>query len=133
VGLFTNPCLVFIPFSIWIGAAQEASMVRMRSALGGIPVSRAMLREFRTLAPDDPATRVLEVIRGGLQQDFPVVVDGRVVGVLLRSDVLHALAQRRSDWRVADVIAGTSRSSTPGTCSTRPSRDCSRAPVTRFR
>jgi Zn-dependent protease len=103
-GLFTNPFLVFIAFFIWIGAAQEASMVQMRSALGGIPVSRAMLKEFRTLAPDDPATRVLEVIQGGLQQDFPVVVDGRVTGVLLRSDVLHALAQRRSDWQVTDLM-----------------------------
>src|SRR5207245_5237106 len=33
LGLFTNPFLVFIAFFVWIGAAQEASMVQMRTAL----------------------------------------------------------------------------------------------------
>src|SRR5437762_4510151 len=56
LGLFTNPFLVFIALFVWIGAAQEASMVQMRTALIGIPVSRAMLTDFHTVAPDDPAT-----------------------------------------------------------------------------
>src|SRR5260370_928047 len=104
VGLFTNPFLVFIAFFVWIGAAQEASMVQMRAALAGIPVSRATLKEFHTLSPHDPATRVLELIRAASQQDFPVVEHDRVVGELLRSDVLNALAQRRSEWQVSDVM-----------------------------
>ena len=110
LGLFTNPFLVFIAFFVWIGAAQEASMVQMRTALSGIPVSRAMLTDFHTLAPEDPAKRVLELILAGSQQDFPVVdggqggQGGRPAGVLLRSDVLKALAQRASDWRVRDVM-----------------------------
>jgi len=107
IGLFSNPFLVFIAFFVWIGAAQEASMVQMRTALSGIPVSRAMLTNFQTVAPDDAAKRVLELIVAGSQQDFPVVdggQGGRVAGVLLRSDVLKALAQRASDWRVRDVM-----------------------------
>src|SRR5256884_2631589 len=31
IGLFSNPFLVFIAFFVWIGAAQEASMVQMRT------------------------------------------------------------------------------------------------------
>ena len=113
LGLFTNPFLVFIAFFVWIGAAQEASMVQMRTALSGIPVSRAMLTDFHTLAPEDPAKRVLELILAGSQQDFPVINGGQggrggqgghVAGVLLRSDVLKALAQRASDWRVRDIM-----------------------------
>src|SRR5438132_737068 len=94
IGLFSNPFLVFIAFFVWIGAAQEASMVQMRTALSGIPVSRAMLTDFHTVAPDDTAKRVLELILAGSQQDFPVVDEGqagkvgRLAGVLLRSDVL---------------------------------------------
>ena len=108
LGLFTNPFLVFIAFFVWIGAAQEASMVQMRSALSGIPVSRAMLTDFHTLAPEDPAKRVLELILAGSQQDYPVVngsQGGRLAGVLLRSDVLKTLAQR-ADWRVRDIMRG---------------------------
>ncbi|PYO80368.1 MAG: site-2 protease family protein, partial [Gemmatimonadetes bacterium] len=106
LGLFTNPFLIFIALFVWIGAAQEASMVQMRTALSGIPVSRAMLTDFRSVAPDDPAQRVLELILAGSQQDFPVVdggKGGRLAGVLLRSDVLKALA-RGADWRVRDVM-----------------------------
>src|SRR5207247_4015492 len=106
LGLFTNPFLVFIAFFVWIGAAQEASMVQMRTALSGIPVSRAMLTDFHTLAPEDPAKRVLELILAGSQQDYPVVngsQGGRLAGVLLRSDVLKTLAQR-ADWRVRDIM-----------------------------
>lgn len=107
IGLFANPFLLFIALFIWIGAAQEASMVQMRTALGGIPVSRAMLTDFRTVAADDPAQRVLDLILAGSQQDFPVVQGSngaRVAGVLLRADVLKALAQRGSDWLVRDVM-----------------------------
>src|SRR5207247_2686744 len=88
------------------------SMVQMRTALSGIPVSRAMLTDFHTVAPDDPAKRVLELILAGSQQDFPVVdggqgaKGGRLAGVLLRSDVLKALAQRASDGRVRDIMRG---------------------------
>ncbi len=107
LGLFSNPFLVFIALFVWIGAAQEASMVQMRTGLSGIPVSRAMLTDFHSVAPDDTAQRVLDLIIAGSQQDFPVVdggQQGRLAGVLLRSDVLKALAQRASDWRVRDVM-----------------------------
>lgn len=104
VGLFANPFLLFIALFVWIGAAQEASMVQIRSALGGIPVSRAMLTNFQKLSPGESARRVLDLVLSGPQQDFPVVEDGRVVGVLLRSDVLQALAQRGQDWRVGDIM-----------------------------
>jgi CBS domain-containing protein len=69
-----------------------------------------MLTDFHTVAPDDTAKRVLELILAGSQQDFPVVDEGkggkggRLAGVLLRSDVLKALAQRASDWRVGDIM-----------------------------
>lgn len=107
LGLFTNPFLVFIAFFVWIGAAQEASMVQMRTALSGIPVSRAMRTDFHTVAPNDSAKQVIELIVAGSPQDFPVVEGGqgsRVTGVLLRSDVLKALARRGSDWAVHDVM-----------------------------
>ena len=79
-------------------------MVQMKSALGGIPVSRAMLTDFNTLTPHDQLARAVELILAGSQQDFPVVEDGRVVGVLTRGDFLTALAQRGQTVLVRNVM-----------------------------
>jgi Zn-dependent protease/CBS domain-containing protein len=103
VGLFMNPFLVFIALFVWIGAAQEAMMVATRSVLGGVPVSKAMLTEFHTLAPDDPLDRAIELILAGSQHDFPVVDGSRVVGVLTRADLFGALAAKDKS-RVADAM-----------------------------
>src|SRR6266705_2328298 len=104
VGLFTNPFLVFIALFVWLGAAGEASMVQMRSALAGIPVQKAMVTDFRTLAPNDQLGRAVDYVLAGFQQDFPVVEEGRVVGVLTRSDLLNALARRGKEVRVGEVM-----------------------------
>jgi Zn-dependent protease len=37
LGLFTNPFLLFIALFVWIGAAQEASMVQMKSLCSVFP------------------------------------------------------------------------------------------------
>lgn len=104
LGLFLNPFLLFIALFVWIGAAQEASAVQLRSALGGIPVQRAMLTDFRTVSPHDTLEHVVRLILSGWQQDFPVQEYGRVTGVLTRSDLLNALAQRGPETLVRDVM-----------------------------
>lgn len=104
IGLFTNPMLVFIAFFIWMAASQEATAVQMKSAMGGIPVNRAMLTDFRTVSQYDPLLRVTDLVIGSAQEDFPVVDEGQVVGVLTRRDLLTALAQRGIGGRVADVM-----------------------------
>jgi len=104
VGLFTNPFLVFIALFVWIGAQQEASMAQMKSALGGIPVQRAMLTEFHTVSSHHNLAQVIQLILEGSQHDFPVVDEGRVVGVLTRHDLMTTLSQRDQSTLVADVM-----------------------------
>jgi Zn-dependent protease len=104
VGLFTNPFLIFIALFVWIGAAQEASQAQMKSALAGLPVSRVMMTDFRTLAPEDTLARAVEHILSGSQQDFPVVESGHVVGVLTRGDLLTGLAKQGQLAPVAEVM-----------------------------
>jgi Zn-dependent protease/CBS domain-containing protein len=104
VGLFFNPFLLFIAFFVWIGAAQEASMVQMKTALGGIPVGRAMLTDFQSLSPRDPLSRAIDLILAGSQTDFPVVEGSAVVGVVTRSDLLAALARQDQAAPVAGIM-----------------------------
>ncbi|MGQ0569808.1 MAG: site-2 protease family protein [Armatimonadota bacterium] len=104
VGLFTNPFLVFIALFVWIGAAQEAGAAQMKTALGGIPVSRVMISEYHTLTPQDPVRRAVELLLAGSQQDFPVVSGGEVVGVLTRAELFAALARRGQETQVGEVM-----------------------------
>lgn len=104
VGFFVNPFLLFIALFVWIGAAQEASMVQLSAALDGIPMARAMLTNFDTLAPDDPLAEAVDSILAGSQQDFPVVEGNQVVGILTRKDLLMGLAQQGRDAPVRGVM-----------------------------
>ena len=79
LGLLYNPFLIFIALFVWLAGNQEAGLVLIRSALGNIPVMRAMITDFRALHPDDPLKRAVGHVLAGFQQDFPVV-DGRPAG-----------------------------------------------------
>ena len=100
LGLMYNPFLVFIALFVWIGAAQEASIVQMKSALSGIPVEQAMITVFHALAPADPLQEAVQLTLTTAQKDFPVVEDGHVVGVLTQAELFRALA---NDGRAAAV------------------------------
>ena len=114
LGLFGNPFLLFIAFFVWIGAAQEANGVQVKSALSGIPVESAMQTNFKVLAPADTLARVTELLLEGAQQDFPVVWDSEVIGVLVRADLILALANRGLETPVSDVMRRDFRTANAG-------------------
>jgi Zn-dependent protease/predicted transcriptional regulator len=104
IGLFTNSFLLFIALFVWIGAAQEASTVQVRHSLGGIPITRAMQTDFQTLVPTDTLARVVELILAGSQQDFPVMENGRVIGILDRDTFISALSKNGQNTPVSEVM-----------------------------
>jgi Zn-dependent protease/CBS domain-containing protein len=104
IGLFRDPLLILIAFFVWIGAEQEASTARIKSALGGIPVSRAMQTKFDTLSSNDTLAKAVQLILAGSQHDFPVVEDGHVLGILERGSLIKALAHAGQDQSVAGVM-----------------------------
>ena len=106
LGLFGNPMLIFIALFVFIGAGPESAFVQMRSVFDGVPVSRAMIKDFRALRPEDPISRAVELLLGGHQQDFPVLGKSDLdppVGILARSDLLKALAAGHVETKVGDV------------------------------
>jgi Zn-dependent protease/CBS domain-containing protein len=114
LGLFLNPLLLLIALFIWVGASQEANHVRVKAALTGIPVYRTMVREFRSLSPTDSLQTASEHILAGFQYDFPVVEDGKLIGVLTRSDLLAALAKEGPAGLVGNVMEREFEVADPG-------------------
>lgn len=106
VGLLANPWLVFIALFVWMGASGEASAAGMRAVLAGVPVSRAMMTDFRTVSADSPLREAIELVLMGAQQDFPVVgsTDDKIVGVLTRDQLVAALNARGPSGLVRDTM-----------------------------
>lgn len=106
VGLFVvgNPFLVFIALFVWLGAAGEAAAAQASALLDGVPIQRLMITDVQTLEPHEPLSRAVRLILDGFQQDFPVVANGTVQGMLTRATLLTALAKRGEEAPVGEVM-----------------------------
>jgi len=104
LGLFTNPFLLLIALFIWIGATQEATMAQMKSVLEGVSARRIMVTDFISLSLEDTLDRVVELVLHGTQQDFPVVEDGRLAGMLGNKELLEGLSQRGPRGSIAQSM-----------------------------
>jgi Zn-dependent protease/predicted transcriptional regulator len=98
-----NPILLFIALFVYIGAQQEARQAMLRSVTQGIPVRRAMLTRFDTLAPTDTLETAVEKLLRGSDQDFPIVRNGEVLGLLTRRRLMKALAERGQSASVGEL------------------------------
>ena len=104
-GLFTNPFLVLIAVFIWFGAASESMMVQTQSKLAGVPVERAMRTKFDMLSPLNSLGYVSNLAMAGSQQEFPVVEEGRPIGLVTRAGLYTALAQFGPLGRVSQAMS----------------------------
>lgn len=102
-----NPILLFIALFVYVGAQQEAQQAMFRALTQGIPVRQAMMTRFQVLHPDDSLAAAVEALLAGAEQDFPVVEDNQIVGVLTRKSLLRALAREGREGRVRDAMLPT--------------------------
>ena len=106
IGFLYNPFLIFIAIFVYIGAQTEAELVETTSMVQGLTVRDAMMTRYRTLTPADSLQVAIAELLAGSQQDFPVISDGQVQGVLQRQDIIRALADNRRDLTVGEVATG---------------------------
>jgi CBS domain-containing protein len=76
-------------------ALGEESIIPPYGEIMRRPVTDVMSRDPMTVPPRQPLTRLLEKMLETRNKSFPVVDDGRLVGVVAREDVMRAL--RRAD------------------------------------
>lgn len=104
IGLFTNPMLIFIAIFVYLAAASESQMVRLRGMSRGVPVSTAMMTQFATLKPTAPLDEAIETLLRTSQSEFPVVDGGTLVGVLGRADLIRALKELGPEAPVGEAM-----------------------------
>ncbi len=108
IGILYNPFLLFIALFVWIGAAAEAGMEQLKSTISDASVGRAMLTDFQVLSPDETLAHAIKLTLAGSQKEFPVVLNGEVVGVLTQDNLLKGLQgggeqSPVSDWMQKEV------------------------------
>lgn len=92
-GFFINPILIITAAFIFFGAQAEAQMAQQRSVLSGFTVGQAMQTNLRALNSYEWLTSAIDSAMSTAQQDFPIVENGRVVGILTRDTLLNAARQ----------------------------------------
>jgi Zn-dependent protease/predicted transcriptional regulator len=112
-GAYYNIFLSIIGVFVWLGAAQETAAARVRASLQGVRMRQAMIMHFETLNASDTLGTAIDHIIAGFQQDFPVLDDGKIVGVLTRRDLFNAVAKKGRDAVVRDFMHTDFRTSTP--------------------
>jgi Zn-dependent protease/CBS domain-containing protein len=106
-GLFNGmPSLLFIALFVYLGAEAEAQMVQTQSTFRGVPVGQVMITRFGTLDGRQTLGDAIRALLAGTQQDFPVMEEGRVVGLLTRRDLLAALAESGPQAPITQAMHG---------------------------
>ncbi|MBM3457952.1 MAG: CBS domain-containing protein, partial [Armatimonadetes bacterium] len=105
VGLFgPHPMLVFVALFVFMAATEEGARAQTYTLLQGVTVREAMVTRFATLRRGDTLATAVELLLTGAQQDFPVVEQDQVVGVLTRARLLVTLNQSGTELYVSEVM-----------------------------
>jgi Zn-dependent protease/CBS domain-containing protein len=91
---YSNPWFFLIGAFLFIAAQREDRSAVFQSVLETVRLEDIMLTDFATLSPADTLEDALEKAVHCLQDDFPVIRGGDMVGVVSRQKILQAL---RSD------------------------------------
>jgi len=103
-GVFFNWWIAIIGLILYIGAGGEKQQVILKSVLHSVPAGEAMTTTFRTLRPDEPIARALEHFYHGCQDDFPVVGEAGIEGILTRDRILATIHDKGVNVPVSDVM-----------------------------
>lgn len=96
--------LVFIAVFIFFAARGEAQMARAPSAGAGWRVADAMRRQFHMIPADITLDQAAQAVMFTPQEDYPVIADTQLVGMLGREQALQLLAQGRGYLRVREAM-----------------------------
>jgi len=106
VALFVlrSPSLLFISLFVFMAAAEELAVVQTRNTLAGVSVGAAMVTDFATLDVKDELQHAVDLLIAGSQQDFPVLEEGRLLGMLSRPDLIRGLQQEGPEAPVGRIV-----------------------------
>lgn len=104
-GAFSGAWLAFIGWFLLMSAGAEGRSVMTREALAGLSVRDLMVGSPVTARPDETLGRFMDETAGTSRHTaYPVVEDGRAVGLLPFSCIVRTPRDRWDERRVADCM-----------------------------
>lgn len=107
-GLFgilnTNVILILIAVFIYVAASQEGVQVELRLALKEFRVKDVLPENFVSIVPETTAAKIVELIFHTHQDNFPVVADSKLAGLILRADIIAALHQHGMGIKASEFM-----------------------------
>ena len=113
--LSSNFIVVFVAMFIYIGASQEGAALRGRLLTTGVPVSAAMITDFRTLSHGESIRDAGNLLLATSQNDFPVMHGDQVLGLLTRAALGRAMLTAGPDAYVASAMDRNPKRVSPDT------------------
>jgi len=104
LGLFLNPFLIVIAFFIYIAASDEERQTTITQTLAGVRVRDIMTANLVTVPPSMTITRLIEVMFQSKHASYPVVDEGKLVGLISFQQVHEVPPNRRDDIMVGNVM-----------------------------
>ncbi len=83
--------MVMVGFFLFVAAQIEERSAVFHAVLDSVRMEDIMLTDFATLSPADTLEQALDKAVHSLQDDFPVVRGGELVGVVSKQKILEAL------------------------------------------
>lgn len=106
VGLFTNPWLLFIAFFIYIGAEEEAHIVKLKSIIRDIPVRDIVIRinDYLFVKPEATMDELLDRMYHSPVAFLLVGVPWDLEGVITKDEILESLRKKTPDLTAKDIM-----------------------------
>ena len=105
VGMYSQHwMLVFVAAFVYFAGRAEAAAVRAKSALQGWLVGDAMRRQFQMVPAGISLDEAGQAVLFTSQDDFPVIEENRLVGMLSKPHALQLLSQGQGHLRVGEVM-----------------------------
>jgi Zn-dependent protease/predicted transcriptional regulator len=97
-GIVTSPWLMLFGLFMFVAAQLEERSVLFQSVVEAVRMEDIMLTDFSILSPADTLEDALSKAVHSLQDDFPVVRGGDLVGVINRQTILERLRREGNGY-----------------------------------
>jgi len=104
IGLFANPWLILIALFIYMGANEEEKAVLIENVLKKIKIAEIMTPNPVYVTPETRTGEVLEMMLKYKHLGYPVVENGKLVGIVTLNDVAKAKDALVRDVMTREVI-----------------------------